>query len=162
MGGASTPSNSHRSKSGKRSDKVFQHEEDKAQKRISEYQRRNVFISFDVDDKGQVTLLRSQATDDRFPVTFRDYSVKEPFDSAWRSKVRDRIAQCSAVFVAIGENTHESEPVDWEIREAHRQGKKVVGVRLYSDKNHTVPQAIKDHDDKVINWDTKKMQDELE
>lgn len=162
MGGASTPYNPNQGKSGKSSDGVFQREEDRAQRRISEYQRRNVFISFDADDEGMVNLLRSQAKDERFPFTFRDYSVKEPFESAWKSKVRDRIDQTSAVFVAIGKDTHKSKAVDWEIREAHRQGKRVVGVRMHRDKNHAVPQAIREHGDKVINWDTKKMGDELD
>lgn len=161
MGGSSTPFDLDQSRNGKSSDEVFQREEDRAQERVSEHQR-NVFISFDVDDEGMVNLLRSQAKDERFPFAFRDYSVKEPFESAWKSKVSDRIAQTSAVVIAIGKNTHESKAVDWEIREAHRQGKKVIGVRLHRDKNHTVPQAIREHGDEIINWDTKKMRDKLD
>lgn len=125
--------------------------------------RRNVFISFDVDeDKAQVRLLASQAKDDRFPFHFRDYSVKEPFEEKWKQRVRERISQTSAVIVAIGERTHESSAVDWEIKEAHRQGKKVIGVRLYKDENHRVPKAIKEHGDKVVAWNAKRIEQELE
>lgn len=160
MGGSGSPYDPNASKSGKTSDRVFQSSEDEV-KRTTEYQR-NVFISFDVDDEGMVNLLRNQAKDDRFQFGFRDYSVKEPFDSAWKSKVRDRIDLTSAAIVAIGENTHRSIAVDWEIREAHRQGKRVIGVRLHRDKNHIVPQAMTEHGDKVIYWDTKKIGDMLE
>lgn len=44
---------------------------------------RNVFVSFDVDDEAQVRLLTYQARDDKFKFSFRDYSVKVPFDEKW-------------------------------------------------------------------------------
>ena len=160
MGGSGSLYDPNVSKSGKISDRVFQSSEDEV-KRTTEHQR-NVFISFDVDDEGMVNLLRSQAKDDRFQFGFRDYSVKEPFDSAWKSKVRDRIDQTSAFIVAIGENTHTSKAVDWEIREAHRQRKLVIGMRLHRDKSHIVPQSMKEYGDKVIYWDTKTLGNMLE
>ena len=48
--------------------------------------KRNVFISFDVDDKKMINLIRHQAKDDRFPFKFRDYSVKEVTDRAHEVK----------------------------------------------------------------------------
>lgn len=143
----------------------FERRSSAARKKIDERDagQRNVFISFDVDeDKAQVRLMASQARDDRFPFRFRDYSVKEPFEEKWKQGVREKLAQTSAVIVAIGEKTHESEAVDWEIREAHRQGKKVIGVRLYKDKNHRVPKAMKEHGDDVVIWNAKRIAQELE
>jgi len=161
MGGSGSTYNPSTSKSGKNSDDVFQRSEDKSQRKITDYQR-NVFISFDIDDIPRVSLLRSQAKDDRFPFTFRDYSVKEPFEEKWKTGVKERIEQTSAVIVAIGKNTHNSEAVDWEIREAHRQNKKVIGVRLHSSENHKIPNTLLEHGDKVINWNTKDIAEELE
>ena len=143
----------------------FERRSFKARRRIDEDKagQRNVFISFDVDeDKPQVKLLASQAKDERFPFHFRDYSVKEPFEEKWKQGVREKISQTSAVIVAIGEKTHESGAVDWEIREAHRQGKKVIGVRLYKDENHRVPKAMREHGDKVVDWNAKQIAQELE
>ncbi len=162
MGGSGTTYTPKASKSGKGSDSVFQREEDKAQKRITDYGR-NVFVSYDMDnDKGMVTFLTSQAKDERFPFVFRDYSVKEPFENKWKSQVRDKISQTSAVIVGIGEKTHQSKAVDWEIREAHRQGKKVIGVRLQSSQNHRVPSALNEYGDRVINWKANDIARELE
>src|SRR3989344_352091 len=121
MGGSGSFYDPNASKSGKSSDDTFRDSEDNVKRSVGS--QRNVFISFDMDDVGMVTLLRNQAKDDRFPFEFRDYSIKEPFESRWKTNVRNRIEQTSAVFVAIGANTHNSEAVDWEIREAHRQGK---------------------------------------
>lgn len=143
----------------------FEKSDSEARKKIDEHNagQRNVFISFDVDeDKSQVRFLASQAKDERFPFHFRDYSVKEPFEEKWKQRVREKIAQTSAVIVAIGEKTHESDAVDWEIREAHRQGKKVIGVRLHKGQNHTVPKAMKEHGDRVVTWNAKQIAQELE
>jgi len=63
---------------------------------------RNVFISFHIEDEPQVDLLRHQSKDNEFGIHFRDYSVKEPFDSAWKTRCRERIARTSATIVMIG------------------------------------------------------------
>jgi hypothetical protein len=113
---------------------------------------RNVFISFHVDDEREVNLLRGQAKNENFDLEFRDYSVKEPFDEKWKTQCRERIGQTSALIVMIGENTATREAVNWEIEEAYKQGKKVVGIRIHSDKNHTAPAALVTHGAKIINW----------
>ena len=113
--------------------------------------QRNVFVSFQVDDEAQVRLLAYQARSDKFEFTFRDYSVKDPFDEKWKSQVREKMRLVSAVIVAIGEKTYESEPVDWEIKEAYKQDKKVVGVRIYRDAGHRVPPAVRPGTE-IINW----------
>ena len=114
---------------------------------------RNVFISFDVDDEGMVNLLRHQAKDERFPFEFRDYSVKDPFEEGWKDEVSNLISLSSAVIVAIGENTHESEAVNWEIEEAHEQGKMVIGIFLHRDEVDEIPPAMYE-DDEITYWDT--------
>lgn len=100
-----------------------------------------------------VNLLRIQAKDDRFPFEFRDYSVKDPFESGWKREVRHLISLSSAVIVAIGRNTHKSRAVDWEINEAYRQDKDVIGVWLHRNLNLRVPPAM-DPDDPIISWNT--------
>ena len=114
---------------------------------------RNVFISFSVNDEAQVDLLRAQAKSQRFDVEFRDYSVKEPFDEKWKTSCRERIAQTSALICMIGEKTAQREAVVWEISEAYRQGKKVIGVRIYRDKNHSIPQPLLEQNAPIVHWD---------
>jgi len=155
MGGAGYTYDPTMSKSGDDSDKIFQSSTDEVEQAVSP--QRNVFISFDIDDQGPVNLLRIQAKDDHFPFEFRDYSVKEPFEEKWKTRVKERIEQTSAVIVMIGPDTANSKAVDWEIREAHRQNKKVIGVRIHRDQNHPIPAAIQEHGDQVTTWDTKKL-----
>lgn len=122
---------------------------------------RNVFISFDVADERMVNLLRSQAKDDRFPFEFRDYSVKEPFAYGWKSGVANQISLSSAVIVAIGQNTHRSRAVNWEIDEAYRQEKMVIGVWLHRNRRLQAPWAM-DPDDPIIYWNTYEIAEMLE
>jgi len=123
---------------------------------VEQARARNVFISFNVEDEAQVNLLRYQAREG-LGVEFRDYSVKEPFDEKWKTNCKERIAQTSALICFIGENTAQREAVLWEIEEAYRQGKKVIGVRIYSDKNHQVPKPLIDHGAPIVEWNNEKI-----
>lgn len=123
---------------------------------------RNVFISFHVDDEQQVNLLRAQAKNENFDIEFRDYSVKAPFDEKWKTQCKERIAQTSMVIVMIGQDTASREAVDWELREAYKQGKKVIGVRIYGDRNDPIPEPLLENKAPVINWDLKEIQRRLD
>lgn len=123
---------------------------------------RNVFISFNIHDEAQVNLLRHQAKDNEFDIEFRDYSVKEPFDEKWKTNCKERIAQTSALICMIGENTAQREAVTWEIKEAYRQGKKVIGVRIHRDKNHPVPKPLLEHNATIVDWNLAKISKLLE
>ncbi len=64
-----------------------------------------VFISFHIADESQVNLLRYQAKNSE-TLEFTDYSVKEPFDEAWKTQCAERLKRCTVVVVAIGEDTY--------------------------------------------------------
>lgn len=123
---------------------------------------RNVFISFHMDDEAQVNFLRAQAKNEKFDIEFRDYSVKEPFDEKWKTNCRERIAQTSALICMIGEKTAQREAVIWEIKEAYRQEKKVIGVRIYREKNHPVPKPLLEHNAPIVDWNLARISKLLE
>lgn len=132
---------------------------------VEEVQRakiRNVFISFHIDDETQVNLLRHQAKDNEFGLEFRDYSVKEPFDEKWKTNCRERISKTSALICMIGEKTAQREAVIWEIEEAYRQGKKVIGVRIHRDKHHPIPRPLLEHNAPIVEWNLAKISKLLE
>ena len=123
---------------------------------------RNVFISFHVDDEAQVNLLRAQAKDQKFDIEFRDYSIKEPFDKKWRTNCKEKISQTSALVCMIGEKTAQREAVNWEIEQAYRQGKKVIGIKIYEDLNYPIPKPLLDNKAPIVEWNLEKISNLLE
>jgi len=119
---------------------------------FSDSGRKRVFISFHVQDEVQVQLLRQQAKDPRFNIEFIDYSVKEPFDNKWKTRCAERIKRSSVFICMIGPDTHNREAVKWEINKAHEMGKKVIGIRIYRDKNHKIPEPLVRNNDKITYW----------
>lgn len=118
--------------------------------------RKNIFISFDSDDLNNVNLLRGQAKNKNNDLNFNDYSVKEPFDSEQseyiKRKIREKIRQSSATIVYLSNKTSGSKWVDWEIRESHRQGKKIIAMYQDDNKPTRLPSALKEFDIKPIGW----------
>lgn len=116
------------------------------------FPQKNVFLSFHMEDKNLIELLRYQAKSERFDLKFRDYSAKDPFSDPWKKHCSKRISQCSTVAVMIGKDTATRPAVNWEIKEAYRQGKKVVGIMGYKDSNHQIPEQMIKKNAKIVNW----------
>ena len=91
---------------------------------------RNVFLSFAMEDRNLVNLFRGQAKSSRSDLVFRDYSVKEPFERAWKTNAGRLIEMCSATICLVGPSTWRSDAVDWEIRKSAELGKRLLAVNL--------------------------------
>ena len=77
---------------------------------------RRVFISFDFDhDEELRDALVAQAENPDSPFEITDYSVREPFESKWRNKVRARIRRTDLTIVICGEHTHTARGVAAEL-----------------------------------------------
>jgi hypothetical protein len=109
------------------------------------------FISFRVEDKWARDFLVQHARDKRTDIAFVDYSVQNPFDSAWKTQCRERIARTKGTIVLIGPTTHRSEAVRWEIAETMRQGHYLFGIQIQHDKTHINPVGLPPNN--VIRWD---------
>ncbi|QLH10267.1 TIR domain-containing protein [Nitrosarchaeum sp. AC2] len=144
------------------SQRKYQSATDEAKRFEAGTGKRNVFVSFHMEDEAQVRLLTHQATSGNFGLEFRDYSVKEPFDEKWRANVRERISQTSVTIVMIGPDTASRPAVNFEIEESYRQGKKVIGVKIYKDRNDPIPNAMVKHKAPIVNWVLSDIQKELD
>lgn len=90
-----------------------------------------VFIAFAIEDERQRDFLKGQSLHPRAPYEFVDMSVKEPYDSGWKDKVRTRIRRSDGVIVLVSKNSLTSEGQAWEIRCAKEEGKKIRGIWAY-------------------------------
>ena len=113
------------------------------------------FVSFQIEDKWARDFLVQQARDKKNDIQFVDYSVQDPFDSAWKTQCRERISKTRGTIVLIGLGTHKSEAVKWEIAETTRQGHYMFGIQINNDKTHPIPVGLPAKN--VIRWDFNQM-----
>ena len=92
-----------------------------------------IFIAFAIEDERQRDFLKGQSLSPRAPYEFVDMSVKEPYDSGWKDKVRTRIRRSHGVIVLVSKNSLTSTGQAWEIECAQEEGKPLRGVWAYSD-----------------------------
>lgn len=109
------------------------------------------FISFEMEDKWARDFLVQQAKDKNNDIAFYDFSVKDPFDSKWKTECKKRIAMTKGTIVLVGDTTWKSEAVLWEIDETIRQGHYMFGIQINRDKTHTIPKGLPSKN--VIRWD---------
>jgi len=99
---------------------------------------KTIFIAFAIEDERQRDFLKGQSLSPRAPYEFVDMSVKEPYDSGWKDKVRTRIRRSDGVIVLVSENSLMSTGQEWEIQCAKEEGKKIRGIWAYSDDRTNV------------------------
>jgi len=92
-----------------------------------------VFIAFAIEDKTQRDFLKGQSLHPRTPFEFIDMSVKQAYDKDWKDRVRTRIKRSHGVIVLVSENSLISSGQKWEIECAREEGKKILGIWVYSD-----------------------------
>jgi len=109
------------------------------------------FISFEMEDKWARDFLVQQAKDKKNNVDFYDYSVKDPFDSKWKTECAKRIALTKGTIVLVGTTTSKADAVLWEIAETTRQGHPMFGIQINKDKTHLIPTGLPSKN--VIRWD---------
>jgi len=105
----------------------------------------DLFVSYDYDnDKHYKNLLLAWDANDMFDFEFYDHSVDVSVNSEdatyIKSVIRRKISDCTHFLCLIGEETHESGWVEWEIETAVALGKKIVAVKI--DNSYSSPDAI--------------------
>jgi hypothetical protein len=107
--------------------------------------RQNVFVSYDYDnDRHYKNMLLAWDKHTEFDFSFCDVSVDvsvNSTDAAAIGRVRSaRIGSCTRLLFIVGQHTHRSTWVDWEIRKAVELHKPLVGVKI--DRNFSTPSPL--------------------
>lgn len=92
-----------------------------------------VFVAFAIEDERQRDFLKGQSLHPRTPFEFIDMSVKEPYDTNWKDRVRTRIRRSDGVIVLVSKNSLKSSGQKWEISCAKEEKKKIRGIWAYND-----------------------------
>jgi hypothetical protein len=92
-----------------------------------------VFVAFAIEDERQRDFLKGQSLHPRVPFEFVDMSVKEPYDSNWKERVRTRIRRSHGVIALVSKNSPASSGQKWEIQCAKDEGTSIRGIWAYKD-----------------------------
>ena len=91
---------------------------------------RRVFLSFKIEDKPYVDGIRLMKFHPSTSLEFYDESVRSPYNSVnanyIRGKIKAKIERCSRTICLLGEHTHASEWVNWELETAIANGHKIL------------------------------------
>lgn len=69
-----------------------------------------------------------------------------------KSLLRTRISWAKTVICLIGPKTHDSDWVDYEVKNAAKQGKRIVGVFTWGAKDSDIPLALDEFADAIVGW----------
>jgi nucleoside 2-deoxyribosyltransferase len=92
-----------------------------------------VFVAFAIEDETQRNFLVGQSLHTDSPFEFTDMSVKEPYDSGWKERVRTRIRRSDGVIVLVSKNSLNSSGQAWEIGCAKEEKKPILAIWAYTD-----------------------------
>ncbi len=91
-------------------------------------EKKIVFIAFAKEDEGTRNLFTGQRVHPDTPFEFIDMSVKEPYESGWKERVRERIRRSDGVITLISSNTAKADGELWEIECAVDEERPLLGI----------------------------------
>jgi hypothetical protein len=97
-----------------------------------------VFVAFAIEDERQRDFLKGQSLNTNAPFEYTDMSVKEPYKTEWKERVRTRIRRSDGVIALISKNSLSSSGQKWEIACAREEKKPVLGIWAYTDDRTNV------------------------
>jgi hypothetical protein len=94
---------------------------------------KTIFVAFAIEDARSRDMLKGQSLHTDSPFEYIDMSVKEPYDSDWKNRVRTRILRSDGVIALVSKSSLSSSGQKWEIQCAKEEGKPLRGIWAYSD-----------------------------
>jgi hypothetical protein len=95
--------------------------------------KKTVFIAFAKEDESTRNLFTGQRVHPNTPFEFTDMSVKEPYSSEWKERVRTRIRRSDGVIALISSSTPKATGELWEIQCAVEEKKPLLGIWIETD-----------------------------
>lgn len=138
----------------------------------------NVFVSFDHDDEKQVGGFKALKNNPNHPLEFNDHSLKDavkdkdgkpikyspsdPKSKPVRDEILKRFEKCSKLVVLIGDDTHKSDWVNWEIDNffelkkevgKDKTWKRIRGMKLKGSETAKLPASLYGKSTEHMTWD---------
>lgn len=111
-----------------------------------------IFIAFAQEDEAARNLFTGQRLHTRTPFAFVDMSVKQPYLSEWKDRVRTRVRRSDGVIALISSHTPRATGQLWEISCSIEEGKPLLGLWI-EDGYRTKPSIMGVAPVKAWTWD---------
>ncbi|PCK77500.1 hypothetical protein [Rhizobium sophoriradicis] len=92
-----------------------------------------IFVAFAIEDERIRDMIKGQSLHTDTPFEYIDMSVKEAYESDWKSKVKTRILRSAGVLAIVTKNSTSSTGQKWEISCAQEVGVPVRGIWAYKE-----------------------------
>ena len=79
-------------------------------------------------------------------------------DAVLKRLLRMKVSWASTVVVLIGKETYTRPWVNWEIDQAHAQGKTIVGVFEQGGKDADIPRSLEKYASAIVGWNSNSIQ----
>jgi len=129
--------------------------------------RRHVFISHHHKDDDEVSNLTSLLSKKGYDIRNSSIRAKPANqrrleqglvkDETIRRLLRMKISWAGTVVVLIGKETHSRPWVNWEIEQANKQGKRIVGVYARGGTNTDKPDALEKYASTIVAWNAESI-----
>jgi hypothetical protein len=127
---------------------------------------KNVFISHRGIDDEHIQKLKDLLSSKGYQIRNSSIDSSKPNeaknDEYIKSLLHPRIQWASTTVVLISPDTKESEWVNWEIEQAHYEGKRIVGVYVNGANNCDVPEKFEEYGDALVGWTGDRIIDSIE
>jgi hypothetical protein len=110
---------------------------------------KRVFIAFAKEDERIRDLLKGQSLNTASDFEYDDMSVKDPYSSEWKERVRTRIRGSNGVIALISKETPTASGEIWEIECAIAEKKPLLGLWIYKG-DRTEPTVMQGQ--KIVVW----------
>ncbi len=121
--------------------------------------QKNIFVSHYHSDAERIEDMKALLKKKNFFV--RDSSIYEEKsknnahnEDYIKSLIRPQIDWAGTVVVLVGKNTADSDWVKWEIENAARSDKRIVGVYLQGETDSKIPDALIEYGDALVKWNS--------
>lgn len=119
---------------------------------------KRIFISFAIEDKfARDNLVFQAKQQDQTPFDFVDMSVKEPWDSKWKTNCREKIKGCDGLIAFVSDNILNADGARWEINCAYEEDIPVLPLYVHDSGAKRVPSELTGK--RIFSWTWKAVKD---
>jgi hypothetical protein len=127
---------------------------------------KNIFVSHFSEDEENIGKMKDLLASKGYQIKNSSIDSTKDNDASneeyIKSLLRPRIEWAGTFICLIGPKTHTREWVDWEIEQAHKQGKPIVGVYINGASGSDVPDNFNKYGTALVGWTGDKVIDAIQ